>query len=101
MEKCELFGGLLISSLHMPEGLKVSSYGTTIPRVPVDQVEYVAEICLDFAKLGQTLCDQLLSLEDVQSGCLLLKCCHITRMNNLIMPVNRNMYVQQFRLMTV
>ena len=51
-------------------------------------MEYVAENCLDFAKTGQTLCDQLLSLEDVQSGCLLLRYRHVTRMNHLIRSVN-------------
>ena len=88
MEKCELFGSTKICSLQRPEGIKVSSYGTTILGVAVGHVEYIAENCLDFAKSGQTLCDQFLSLEDVQSGCLLLRYCHVAHMNHLIRSVN-------------
>ena len=88
LKKCELFGSTKISFLQRPEGIKVLSYGTTILGVPVGHVEYVTENCLDFAKSCQTLCDQLLSLEDVQSGCLLLRYCHVTRMNHLIRSVN-------------
>ena len=75
MKKCEQFGSTKISSLQRPEGIN----GTTI---------LGAETCLDFAKSGQTLCDQFLSLEDVQSGCLLLRYCHVTHMNHLIRSVN-------------
>ena len=74
--------------LHISEDLKVSSYGTTILGVPVGHVEYVAKNCLDFAKLGQTLCYQVLSLEDVQSEDLLLRYSHITRRNHLVRSVN-------------
>ena len=45
------------------------------------------ESCLDIARSGQGLCDQLVSLNDPQSGMLLLRFCHVTRLNHLARAV--------------
>ena len=86
-EKCELFCNKPPSPLHLDKAIRVVSSGTYILGIPIGQPQYVIESCLDIARSGQGLCDQLVSLNDPQSGMLLLRFCHVTRLNHLARAV--------------
>ena len=81
-KKCELF----TNGRHcedIPDEVRVSVLGTTILGTPIGQPRYVEAACSEFAKGGEDLCNQLLALEDTQSSMLLLRYCHIPRINHL------------------
>ena len=81
-KKCELF----TNGHHcedIPDEVRVSVLGTTILGTPIGQPRYVEAACSEFAKGGEDLCNQLLALEDTQSSMLLLRYCHIPRINHL------------------
>ena len=42
---------------------------------------------MEIARSGQDLCNELVSLEDPQSGMLLLRHCHVSRMNHVARTV--------------
>ena len=78
-KKCELF----TNGRHCEDEVRVSVLGTTILGTPIGQPRYVEAACSKFAKGGEDLCNQLLALEDTQSSMLLLRYCHIPRINHL------------------
>ena len=51
------------------------------------QLDYVQEACLEIVKSGQTLCEQLTSLNDHKSWMLLLRYCHVSCINHLAKTV--------------
>ena len=46
-------------------------------------MEYVSTVCCQYAESGKRLCDQLQELGEVQSAMLLLRFCHVPRLNHL------------------
>ena len=76
IEKCELLCNSLPDHPHLDRAIRVVSSGTIILGIPIGHQHYVIETCLEFAKGGQGLCDELASLDDPQSGMLILRYCH-------------------------
>lgn len=90
MEKCELFCNGLPPPPHLDRAIRVVSFGTLVLGIHIGQHQYVTDACLNMARAGQDLCDQICSLDDPQSGMLLLRYCHVTRMNHLARSVCPN-----------
>ena len=85
-EKCELFCND-IATPHLDRDIQVISTGIRILGIPIGQQQYVSESCLDIVNSGQSLCAQISSLNDPQSGMLLLRFCYVTRINHLARSV--------------
>lgn len=86
-EKCEIYGECTTNSFKAHQHIPIAQSGTKVLGTPIGQPDYVREACLDIAKLGQSLCDQLVSLNDPQCGMLLLRYCHASRINHLARSV--------------
>ncbi len=71
----------------LDRAIRVVSSGTIILGISIGHQHYVIETCLEFAKGGQGLCDELASLDDPQSGMLILRYCHTNRINHLARSV--------------
>ena len=56
------------------ESIRVSSSGTKILGMPIGQPEYVKSSCSDSALDGQSLCDQVMALNEPQSAATVLSC---------------------------
>ena len=87
IEKCELFCNGLTTPPCLNRAIRVVSSGIDILGIPFGQQQYVTESCLDIAKSGQSLCEQISSLNDPQSGMLLLRYCHVPRINHMARSV--------------
>ena len=55
-------------------------------------ITHVSMSCVEKAEPSHDLCSQLLQLDDLQSSYLLLKFCHLTRMNHLARTVSPPMF---------
>jgi hypothetical protein len=87
LAKCEIFSnGQALPSFNQPIAVALS--GTKILGTPVGKSHYVTSTCLDIAKSGKNLCDQLQALKDPQSGMLLLRHCHVSHINHLSRTVS-------------
>ena len=73
-----------ITTPHLDRDVRVISTGIRILGISIGQQQYVLESCLDIVNSGQSLCDEISSLNDPQSGMLLLCFCHMTRINTLL-----------------
>ena len=71
----------------LDRAIRVVSSGTIILGISIGHQHYVTETCMEFAKGGQGLCDELASLDDPQSGMLILRYCHTNRINHLARSV--------------
>ena len=63
--------------------VRVTSFGVDILGVPVGCDCYVKSRCSEIASCGEELCSKLGNLSDAQGAMLLLRLCHIPRMNYL------------------
>ena len=61
--------------------------GSVLLGTPIGRFDFVASQCIEFAKSGSLLCQEIVSLDDPQSSMLLLRHCHTTRMNHLTRTV--------------
>ena len=77
-EKCEIYISKDVDSCSTPVTIPISTSGTSILGVPIGDPENISSFCLEFAKSGKCLCDQLLNLDDPQAGMLLLRYCHVS-----------------------
>ena len=89
-EKCEIYISEDVDSCSTPVTIPISTSGTSILGVPIGDPENISSFCLEFAKSGKCLCDQLLNLDDPQEGMLLLRYCHVSRVNYLNRSVSPN-----------
>ena len=85
-DKCDLYcPDLNISIPDYPVPVKFD--GIAILRLPIGTTDFVSSYCSSFADSGNRLCDQLVALNDVQSAFLLLRYCHVPRLNHLARTV--------------
>ena len=81
IEKCEMFCNGQITSSELVQSFRVVTSGIHILGSPIGHSDYIKKSSLEIARSGQDLCNELVSLEDPQSGMLLLRHCHVSRMN--------------------
>ena len=60
---------------------------------PTGTLSYVTSVCCDMAQSGSNLCSQLLKLDDAQAANLLLRKCHVPKLNNLARTVRPDLLV--------
>ena len=78
---CELFH---TSDSVQPFGfVPVVSHGTEILGIPISCHQFVQTRCSEIANSGHALCSELIKLKCPQSVTLLLRFCHVTRINYL------------------
>ena len=61
------------------------------PGTPIGNSDFIRSQCIDIAKSGDRLCSELVNLNDSQSSVLILRHCHVPRLNYLarqIFPVD-------------
>ena len=63
--------------------VSVSYDGVTILGTPIGKPEFVRSQCTDIARSGEQLCCQLTKLDNKQCSMLILRHCHVPRMNYL------------------
>ena len=71
--------------------VSVSYDGVTILGTPIGKPEYVRSQCIAIARSGEQLCCQLTKLDSKQCSMLILRHCHVPRMNYLarqVFPAN-------------
>ena len=86
--KCELYCPLG-NQAEIP--VSVSYDGVTILGTPIGKPEFVRSQCIDIARSGEQLCCQLTKLDNKQCSMLILRHCHVPRMNYLarqVFPAN-------------
>ena len=83
--KCEIYSpsGPLMSGRSDLDAIPVVSDGTIVLGAPIGKREYVSAASSQYAESGRLLCEQLMKLGEVQSAMLLLRFCHVPRMNHL------------------
>ena len=84
--KCEAY-----SADHWPEYIPFSSNGIVILGIPMDTPDFVSSHCVDIAETGRVLCSELPLLDDPQAATLLLRHCHVPRLNHLARAVHYNL----------
>ena len=65
--------------------------GTIILGTPLGNSDFIRSLCIGIAKSGDRLCSELVKLNDSQSSMLILRHCHVPRLNYLarqIFPVD-------------
>ena len=87
IEKCEMFCNDQTTASKLAQSFRVVTSGTHILGSPIGHPDYIKESCLEIARSGQNLCNELVSLDDPQSGMLLLRYCHVSRMNHVARTV--------------
>ena len=87
--KCKIFCPSATAAAQIP----VKFAGCNFLRTPVGTSSYVTSVCCDTAKSGSNLCNQLLKLNDAQTANLLLRKCHVPRLNNLARTVRPDLLV--------
>ena len=101
--KCEIYSPTpaacesLLSSVSIP----VTSEGVTVLGTPIGSSQFVAEASSSIAEKGDYLCNQLNSLNDLQSSMLLLRYCHIGCLNHLARSIPPNILQSAALIMTV
>ena len=63
--------------------IPVSVCGTEILGIPVGREQFVTEKCVKVAESSQELCSKLADLNDPQCSSLILRHCHVPRLNHL------------------
>ena len=89
-QKCEIYcpsPAITIPDCQLP----VTSEGIVILGMRLGNAKFVSNFCSTYGNTGEQLCDQLSSLNDVQSASLLLKYCHVPRLNYLARVVPPNL----------
>ena len=87
IEKCEMFCNGQVTSSELVQSFRVVTSGIHILGSPIGHSDYIKESSLEIARSGQDLCNELVSVEDPQSGMLLLRHCHVSRMNHVARTV--------------
>ena len=85
--KCEIFSPADSILIPDSEGLPVSHNGSIFLGTPVGTPAFISSSCLEFAQSGDLLCEELTNLDDIQSSILLLRFCHVPRLNHLARTV--------------
>ena len=83
---CEIFSPN-VTPLTGFDRIPVSHDGSIFLVIPVGTSSFVSTTCVKAAHSGDQLCDQLEKLEDQQSSMLLLRHCHIPRLDHLARSV--------------
>ena len=83
--KCEFYCKDTVTSAQVPEslGIPIKSNGTMILGITFDQLDFQLSSCNDFDQTEYFFCNRLEELEDVQCATLLLRSCHVPRLNHL------------------
>ena len=68
--------------------IPVNCNGSTILGIPIGKDQSIQDCCVESARSGDNLCKQLTELDDIQSAMLLLRFCHISRINHLARSVS-------------
>ena len=74
---------------HIP----VKFEGCLFLETSIATLPYVTSVCYDTAQSGSNLCNQVLKLDDAQATNLLLRKCHVPRLNNLARNVRPDLLV--------
>ena len=86
--KCEIYSPTPLSSqISSQTTVPINYGGSTILGIPIGKVQFIQEYCVETAKSVDNLCKQLTELDDIQSAMLLLRFCHIPRINHLARSV--------------
>ena len=95
--KCELYSTFIDneSSISIP----VTTQGTVILGVLIGCKEFVQNWCNEFAVSGRDLCSKLANLDNPQASTLLLRHCHIPRVNYLARAVFPKWLIELLRSM--
>ena len=82
-KKCEIYcsSSPLLSTISQSTSIPATSQGCRILGTPIGSSSCIIESCSDVAQLGSNLCGELVQLQDPQWGMLLLRHCHVIRMN--------------------
>ena len=91
--KCEIFspsGVINASSIDVP----VTCEGSVFLGTPIGSASFVESSCSKIAQSGSLLCDQLTKLDDPQSATLLLRHCHVPRLDHLARTVRPSILAQ-------
>ena len=83
--KCEIYSPTSISSqISSMTTIPVKCNGSTILGIPIGKDQFIQDCCVESARSGDNLC----KLDDIQSAMLLLRFCHIPRINHLARSVS-------------
>ena len=88
MDYQSLFGsvsppGNFLGSCPIPEAKE----GVLVLGTPQGSSSFISDTCQSLAENGSQLCEQLSDLGDPQSSLLLLRHCHVTKVNHLALTV--------------
>ena len=72
--------------------ISVKHDGIIILGCPLGNDHFTTSTCLSIAAAGEELCSKLTSLDDLQCSFLLLKHCHVTRVNHLARTVPPSLF---------
>ena len=89
-KKCELFN--TSDSVQSFGSVSVVSHGTEILGIPIGCHQFEQTRRSEIANSGHALCSELMKLRCLQSATLLLRFCHVTRMNHLARCVSPYSY---------
>ena len=88
-EKCEICcsSSPLLNTISQSTSIPATSQGCRILGTSIGSSLSIIKSCSDVAQSGSNLCGKLLQLQDPQCGMLLLRHCHVTRINFLSQTV--------------
>ncbi len=81
--KCEIFCPSSAVAINESAGIPVNYQGSLFLGTSIGSSSFAESSCSTIAESGNTLCDQLTKLEDIQSAMLLLRHCHVPKLDNL------------------
>ena len=81
--KCEIFCSSSTVAINESAGIPVNYQGSLFLGTPIGSSSFAESLCSTIAQSGNTLCDQLTKLGDIQSAMLLLRHCHVPKLDYL------------------
>ena len=67
----------------VPTTIPISQDGTMILGIPIGNPRFIEKSSYESANAGNILCNKLTQLDDIQSAMLLLRFCHVPKINHL------------------
>ena len=72
----------------------VTCEGSMFLGTPIGSASFVESLCSEVVQSGSLLCDQLTKLDEHQSATLILRHCHVSRLDHLTQTVRPNILAQ-------
>ena len=84
--KCEIYSRNSVSDdvRAVPTTIPISQDGTMTLGIPIGNPRFIEKSTYEPANAGNILCNKLTQLDDIQSAMLLLRFCHVPRINHLV-----------------